>query len=188
MENESLPQQPRLTREKAAEIFLQNYAFVRTIAYRKAPARHLQDDIAHDAYIDFVEKAEQWEYDPGKVKSLLKRITEIIALRYWQKYIKDLPEKLRKAAEIIWKESYEESFLQKTQLEEQILALELCLQKLSPHHRELLEMYYFENIPYSELSSKMEKKPENLCMIMSRIRAILHDCIEKTLKVEVPDE
>lgn len=178
----------KLTRERAAEIFLQNYSFVRTIAYRNAPARHLQDDIAHDAYIDFVEKADQWNYDPNKVKSLLKRITEIIALRYWQKYIKDLPEKLRKAATIIWKESYKESFLEKTILEEQILSLELCIQKLSPQNRELLEMYYFEDVSYAELSSRTNKKPENLCMIMSRIRAILHDCVENTLKVEVPDE
>ena len=72
---------------------------VRQVAMKTAPVRHVQEDIAHDVFVDFLSKYDQWDYDPTTIKALLTRMTKITALQYWRNYLKNLPERLREATE-----------------------------------------------------------------------------------------
>ncbi|MDO5582111.1 MAG: hypothetical protein Q4G69_13360 [Planctomycetia bacterium] len=86
----------KLTKEQASEIFMKNYRLVQIVAFENAPAASLTEDIVHDTYVYFVEKAESWEYDPEKIAALLKTITKNMAARSWKKYQSNLPKNLAK--------------------------------------------------------------------------------------------
>lgn len=71
----------KMTKEQASEIFMKNYQLVRIIAFENAPVDSLMEDIVHDTYIYFVEKADTWEYFPEKIPALLRTITKNMAAR-----------------------------------------------------------------------------------------------------------
>lgn len=177
----------KITREEASQIFLQNIELVRTIAARRAPALSLMEDIVQDTYVYFVDKAEIWDRSDPSFKGLLKTITQNMAARHWDQWLRNLPEKLRLIADSLARASESVSSPENLTADERIYALKICLQKLSPENRNLIEMFYYGNASYSDLVKKTSRSVDALYMQMSRIRATLHDCILKTSNLEVDD-
>ncbi|MDO5581505.1 MAG: sigma-70 family RNA polymerase sigma factor [Planctomycetia bacterium] len=177
----------KLTKEEASQIFLQNIELVRTIAARRAPARSLQEDIVQDTYVYFVNKSENWDRREPSFKGLLKTIAQNMAARHWDQWIRNLPENLQAVAEYLTRASESLSGPENLTAEEKVYALKICLQKLSPENRDLIEMFYYGNVSYSDLVKKTGRSIDALYMQMSRIRALLHDCILKTMTLEVDD-
>lgn len=175
----------RLTKETATQIFLQNHGFVRSVALKNAPTRSLQEDIAQDVYIYFTENADRWDYDESKIKALFRTITENIAGRHWRNHLKNLPENLQKIASLIQKESDSGVFQEESDLDRNLLLLNVCMQKLTPKNRELLELLYFGELTYDELVERTGRSYGAIYTLMSRIRTVLHDCMEKTSRLEV---
>lgn len=176
----------RLTKEEASRVFLQNIEYVCSTAARFAPSQELQADITHDAYVYFIEKAQTWIYDPDRIKPLLKVITRNMANRYWTQYTRSLPENMRKLAEQLQETAnrYDQDLM--ISRSQELAALRICLEKLSPSDRQIVELYYFGKIGYSELIIRMGKSRDAVYKIMSRLRGRLHDCIEKTLQGNDP--
>ena len=176
----------KLTKQEAEQVFLNHYILVRQVAMKMAPIRYVQEDIAHDVFVYFLSRFDQWDYDPATIKALLRRITENIALQHWRTYQKNLPERLREVAERLWQEP---TVLQEqADWEEQMAALEMCLQKLSAENRDLVEAYYFAEASWNELADEKNVKSGTLRMKMSRIRTLLYDCIKKVIEVGIKDE
>lgn len=161
--------------KQASQIFLSNYHFVEKMAFRFAPSQQLQDDIVQDAFLDFVQKAEQWDLG-GPIKPLLKRVVQISADRYWRSHIRNKPENLRKIAELLQAESSSEESRVSTQ--EQLDALDTCLKKLAEKARILFEQHYFEEISWKDIAQATGQSVESVYMAGSRIRAILRECID----------
>ena len=142
----------RLTQDLATDLFLQNIDFIRAVAFENAPSRSLQEDIVHDVYVCLIENAGKWKYDESKKLALLRSITENMSARYWRSYIRNLPESLRILAEKI-QTAKETGILQADESENlKILALKFCMEKLSEPNRELVEMIYFGQKKYTDLT------------------------------------
>ncbi|MDO5553254.1 MAG: sigma-70 family RNA polymerase sigma factor [Planctomycetia bacterium] len=161
--------------KQASQAFLQNYHFVEKMAFRFAPSQQLQDDIVQDAFVDFVQKAEQWDLTQP-IQPLLKRIVQISADRYWRSHMRNKPENLRKIAELLQSESCCDDSSVTTQ--EQLDALDTCLKKLAEKARILFEQHYFEEIPWKEIAQATGQSVESVYMAGSRIRAVLRECID----------
>ena len=78
----------------------------------------------------------------------------------------------------------EESLAQADHLEARSRHLAGCLEKLPPHHRDLLRLRYTENCSLEELSQRAGRSVGALYRTLSRIRRALHDCINRSFAVE----
>lgn len=176
-------------KDRATQLFLEHYQFVATIAFRSAPCRDLIDDIVHDVYIEFVKNAAKWDYTRD-VKPLLYRITGNIGLKYWRDRLRNMPESMARLAETLLGEVQKlDAEIGSDRLDDRLVALDLCCQKLSEENRQLLEMFYFDGIPYSQLVTKFGKQNETaLRKRMSRLRDMLRVCIERTLNAGLSRE
>lgn len=90
----------RSPQDRASQLFLENYNFVRFIAFELSPSRLLLEDIVNSVFVTFVQKAESWDLN-SDVKPLLRQITRNISLQFWKKHLKTLPDSMRKIAEFL---------------------------------------------------------------------------------------
>ena len=168
--------------EQATRLFLQYYNYVRAVAFEVAPSPYLQEDIAHDVFVEFVRNAEKWDYSRD-VKPLLRKMTRNIALTHWRTYMKNLPETLQKLAAYLGRENGEDQVQPDVSpMDEQLLALDLCLAKLPRKSQLLVESHYFNREAYSEIARQTNRTADAVAMAMSRVRATLKQCIEKRLR------
>ncbi|MDO5552891.1 MAG: RNA polymerase sigma factor [Planctomycetia bacterium] len=183
---ESLQTTRKLTQQEATEVFMKYYGYVRSVAFAAAPVASLSEDIAHDAYVCFMENVATWDYCEEKVKPLLKSITRNMAARVWKSQARQTPEALRAVAEFLHTELIDDEAFHASycSLEDKLDALRSCLAKLSPESRMLLEKLYFEENSYSDLAVLLNKSTEALYMQASRARAQLQDCVNGVLEAE----
>ncbi|MFH5804038.1 sigma-70 family RNA polymerase sigma factor [Alienimonas sp. DA493] len=68
-------------------------------------------------------------------------------------------------------------------LEERRAALADCLNRLPDHHRELVRRRYLgeRDAGTEELARRLEKSPDAVLRMLSRIRRSLHECVSRTL-------
>lgn len=180
----------RLTQAEATEVFMQYFGYVRATAFEYAPVASLIDDIVHDTYVCFVEKAERWDYDDTKIMPLLKSLVRAMAGRQWQSYQRNLPAKLREVGELLRSHHTEQANVSGSysELDSKLSALRCCLEKLSPENRKLIEIYYFGNASYSEIAEQLGRSPTAIYKAFARIRAALHDCVTQIIRMEVDRE
>jgi RNA polymerase sigma-70 factor (ECF subfamily) len=69
-------------------------------------------------------------------------------------------------------------------LESRQQALRRCLDQLAPEMRTLLERCYAANASIKAVAASLGKQPNMLYMTLKRLRRILFDCINRTLKAE----
>ncbi|MDO5581419.1 MAG: sigma-70 family RNA polymerase sigma factor [Planctomycetia bacterium] len=177
-----------LTKDAAAQIFLQYYDYVRSVAFRLAPAGQIQDDISHDVFVEFTEHHDRWILEKGKIKPLLRKITQNIALQYWRRYVKEQPEFLQNIIHEIWDPTDHDSDRDLDLHEDMLLALKVCLQKLTPRNRKIVEMHYFKNASYEQIMKETNRTVPTLYSLMTRIRSALHQCIKKAMNLEIENE
>lgn len=67
------------------------------------------------------------------------------------------------------------------QLERRSVALDDCLQRLPPHHRELIERRYTSGDAVGTLAERLNKNADAIYRMLSRIRHSLHDCVTTSL-------
>lgn len=170
-------------KETATILFLAHRHYIKAVAMRYLPYSHLADEVVQQVYVDFVSKAETWNFD-GNIKSLLAVMTQNIARAYWKKESRNLPEKLQKIAEHIQKIAENENEEEAEQYAEYLQALRECLKKAPEKSRELIELHYFEGMSFKEIASKMELNPDTVYRAVYRLREKMRLCIERTVKGE----
>ncbi|MDO5579856.1 MAG: sigma-70 family RNA polymerase sigma factor [Planctomycetia bacterium] len=178
-----------LSKEEAISVFMRQIGYVRSVAFRCTFDKSLLEDIVHDSFIYFIERAEEWICSEQTIRPLLRTIVKGMIGRHWDHYKKNLPDHLSKIAEYIIQNTGPDDDLSRTcdQLEEKLLALDICLQKLPPESRELIEMLYLDEKSYKALIKKTGKSPDAVYKQISRIRSLLHQCIKKTMMLEISD-
>ena len=72
--------------------------FVHSLAVRFAPWPGLADDITQQVFLEFINKADQWDLQRD-VRPLLAAMTRNVALRAWREHTRTLPDQLRELAE-----------------------------------------------------------------------------------------
>lgn len=176
------------TRERAAKLFLEHYHFVQFVAFEEAPHIGFQGDIVNDAFVDFMNKAEQWDLD-SDVRPLLKRITQIIAMRYWKSHLQTMPESLRLIAERVHQRlPSRTSLLGTDRLDEELTALSHCIEKLPLRSRELLEIFYYKQVSLADYARTSNQNAGTIRKNLTRIRLSLKKCISSLIQKKDTDD
>ncbi|MDO5567334.1 MAG: sigma-70 family RNA polymerase sigma factor [Planctomycetia bacterium] len=173
-------------KDRATALFLQYHNLVRQIAFQLAPATDLVNDITHDVFINFVSHAERWDLDRDVVP-LLWKITQNIAKQHWRQHKKQLPEKLGLIFEYLRQSESEPDLAEIVDQKMELLALELCMEKLSPKYRTFLEAYYFSEVKLVEIAETQHIKIGTLQKTMCRIRSALMTCVQQVISGKGPD-
>ena len=63
-------------------------------------------------------------------------------------------------------------------------ALYACMKQLSESDRNLLELRYWEPQPVVKIAAELGRTPQSVCNSLSRIRAQLMECVERTISAE----
>lgn len=71
-----------------------------------------------------------------------------------------------------------------TSLDGRLDALERCLEKLPSHHRELIRHRYSVGSAIEEIAERMDRKPDAIYRLLSRVRCSLQECVQGTLARE----
>jgi RNA polymerase sigma-70 factor (ECF subfamily) len=69
-------------------------------------------------------------------------------------------------------------------LEERCGALTGCIQKLPPEHQQLLLLRYEEHLTVETIAGRTGRTVQAVYRVLSRIRGVLHDCIDRALAQE----
>ena len=166
---------------KAQKLFLRHHDYVRLIAFTHAPDPALAEDIVNDCFLDFINKAQQWNLEKD-VRPLLTGIVRNVARRYWREHSRQLPQWLQKVYTHISERLQKDELLQGADDHERIVAaLNLCIQKLSPENRHIVEQYYYHGETLVDMSKRLGKNLITLRNLAFRIRATLKQCMEKSL-------
>jgi RNA polymerase sigma-70 factor (ECF subfamily) len=62
-------------------------------------------------------------------------------------------------------------------------ALQSCLDSLTPTNREVVQLRYFDNRSYDEISRALGRSVGALYAAVNRIHAVLHDCVRRKLRL-----
>lgn len=69
-------------------------------------------------------------------------------------------------------------------LDRRLDALEKCVERLPSHHRELIRHRYSIGSAIEEIAERMERKPDAIYRLLSRVRCSLLDCVQNRMAKE----
>jgi RNA polymerase sigma-70 factor, ECF subfamily len=73
---------------------------------------------------------------------------------------------------------------QSSSIDRRLDALEKCMEKLPLHHRELIRNRYSTGSAIEEIANRMDRKPDAIYRLLSRVRCSLLECVHGTLARE----
>lgn len=172
--------------------FQDNYGSVVAIVSRYAPRDNSIDDILQEIFIDFftgfVEK--KWHLIPRETNlswrplllHIAKRRAQLFARKSLQqnRFIDRVAERLRDVSGLAVEKDFD--FWDESDL--QMDAMKECLDKLPSKSRTLIDQYYFEHASVEKIAKQQMTTPPTIRNFFYRIRIILRQCIEFSLKKE----
>lgn len=170
----------RNRKETATILFLAHRHHIKAVAIRYLPYSHLADEVVQQVYVEFVSKAEKWNFD-GNIKALLAVMTRNIAKAYWKTESRNLPEKLQKIAQHLQKIP-EHDLPEEDQYAEHLQALRECLKKAPEKTGELVRLHYFNGMSFQQIASDMDINPDSVYRAVYRLREKMRLCIERVMQ------
>lgn len=162
----------------AAQVFLSHHDFVKGVALKYAPWPGLMDDITQQVFLEFMKKEAQWDLSTD-ARPLLATMTRHIAMRQWRERTRQQPDVVQKLADHI--RLLAEDREAPPRYEDEIGVLRTCLQKLPVKSRELVELYYYNEIGTPQIAEQIDMKADTVCRALSRVREKLRECIERSM-------
>ena len=161
----------------AAQVFLSHHDFVKGVALKYAPWPGLMEDITQQVFLEFMNKESRWDLSHD-ARPLLATMTRHVAMRLWRDRTRDQPETVRKLADHIRLLAEERDT--PPRYEEEIGVLRGCLQKLPEKSFELIQLYYYSDVPTPEIAERLDMNADTVCRALSRVRDKLRECIQRS--------
>lgn len=162
----------------AAQVFLTHHDFVKGVALKYAPWPGLVEDVSQQVFLEFMNKESRWDLSKD-ARPLLATMTRHVAMRLWRDRTREQPDKVQKLAEHIRQLAEERD--RPPRYQEEVSLLKSCLQKLPEKSRELVDLYYYNDIGTPEIAEQLEMKADTVCRALSRVRDKLRECIQRGL-------
>lgn len=153
--------------------------FVKAMACRLAPLPQLAEDIAQQVFLEFLNKADQWDLSRD-LKPLLAVMTRKVALRHWSERTRLMSLEMRELSDHI-QELAEDCDLEWYGPEERT-ALQQCIEALPEKSRQLIKLHYYLDVSSVEIARQMQINADAVRRALFRMRQRLRKCIEATLK------
>lgn len=165
----------------AAQVFLVHHDFVKGVALKYAPWPGLMEDVTQQVFLEFMAKESQWDLSMD-ARPLLATMTRHIAMRLWRERTRQQPDVVQKLADHIRQLAEEREM--PPRYEDEVRVLRTCLQKLPQKSRELVELYYYNDVSTPQIAEQIQMKADTVCRALSRVREKLRECIEQNLNQE----
>lgn len=162
----------------AAQVFLAHHDFVKGVALKYAPWPGLMEDITQQVFLEFMAKESKWDLS-SDARPLLATMTRHIAMRLWRERTRQQPDMVQKLADHIRLLAEEREM--PPRYEDEVRVLRTCLQKLPQKSRELVELYYYDDVGTPQIAEQIQMKADTVCRALSRVREKLRECIEQNL-------
>lgn len=167
------------TREThAAQAFLAEHDFVKGVALKYAPWPGLVDDITQQVFLEFMAKEDRWDLEKN-IRPLLATMTRHVAMRLWRERTKHQPDVVQKLAEHVRQLAEERDSPPRYQ--DEVRILKSCLEKLPEKSRDLIDLYYYNDISTPEIADQIDMKADTVCRALSRVREKLRECITRSI-------
>lgn len=163
---------------RAAQVFLAHHDFVKGVALKYAPWPGLMEDIAQQVFLEFMAKESKWDLSQD-ARPLLATMTRHVAMRLWRERTRQQPDVVQKLADHIRQLAEERE--SPPRYEDEIRVLRSCLQKLPDKSRELVELYYYNDVGTPQIAEQINMKADTVCRALSRVREKLRECIEQNM-------
>lgn len=164
--------------ETAKVLFLAYRNLVARVAVRHAPSPSMTEDIAQQVFVEFLAKADSWDFSTD-VRALLVAMTRNIARRCWRDEMKKQPEKLQALSQHI--KSLVDEREDRDELRDDLRQMRLCIESMPEKSRELIELHHLKGIPIKELAADLKLNPDSVYRAIYRLRHKLRRCIERAL-------
>jgi RNA polymerase sigma-70 factor, ECF subfamily len=164
--------------DEISRIAAREEGFVLALATRLAPAPGLAEDIAQQVFLEFVEKAEQWDLSRD-VRPLLTTMTRHVAKRAWRELSKQQKPKLRELADHIRRLAEDRELSWYTAEDRE--ALKECVKSLPDKSSSLIHAYYSLELSGREIAERLEMTSSAVRQALSRMRRKLRSCMEERL-------
>lgn len=151
--------------------------FLRTMLRRSADV----DDVLQETNLVLWRKRQEYHADRPFAPWACK-IAHFQALSYLKARESRSPQLLEQAA---LGQLAELSMKHVNQIDQQLEEMQRCLRKLSRPHRQLVQARYLESLSVSQIAENVGKTPHAISMILYRLRNILRECVERSLRSEV---
>ena len=162
----------------AAQVFLAHHDFVKGVALKYAPWPGLMEDITQQVFLEFMAKESKWDLS-SDARPLLATMTRHIAMRLWRERTRQQPEVVQKLADHI--RLLAEKRETPPRYEDEVRVLRTCLQKLPQKSRELVELYYYDEVGTPQIAEQIQMKADSVCRALSRVREKLRECIQQSM-------
>lgn len=165
--------------EQFVELFTRNEQALRTFVRTLVPSWHDADEIVQEVALVAWRKFDEFEMGTSFIRWVCV-IARFKAMGMRRKMARDRLTFNTDLMELMAEEGLEESDQRQREYE----ALERCLKKLPEKQRGLVTLAYTPGIKVKEEAERVGIKAGTLYMRLNRIRAVLFDCIGKSLAQE----
>lgn len=165
--------------ELFVELFTKNEASLRAFARSLMPTWQDADEVVQEVALVAWRKFDEFEEGTSFI-SWVCTIARFKALSYRRKLARDRLSFREELIELMADEGVAELDARNEEYD----ALEVCLKKLPPRQRDLVNIAYTPGLSVKTEAEKAGIKPGTLYMRLNRIRSILFDCIQVQIKKE----
>ncbi len=170
---------PKNNYEQFVALFTANEQALRSFVRSLVPSWHDADEIMQEVALVAWQKFDQFEVGTSFLKWTCV-IARFKVLGYRRKFARERLAFKETLIQVMADEATRDSERRKLEYE----ALEGCLRKLPEKQRRWVTLAYTPGMSSKELAAELGLKPEAFYMRLNRIRRMLLDCINKTLKQE----
>ncbi len=136
----------------------------------RAPARHLVDEVAHDAVVHAYRTLET--FDGADLGAWLSRIAWHLLRAETQRFARQQVQLSRYAVEMLRETASPANF------SDEISRLQRCLEALPGHLRSLVEQRYHEGLSSESMAERLGRTAEWIRTNLYRLRSRLRSCME----------
>ena len=157
-------EQPSLDTDSSTETVVRYYAdMVYRLAFARTGTKHDADDIFQEVFLRYVKKHPAFTSEEHR-KAWLLRVTVNCSNKFWNSFWQKKVQGLEKDPEF---------------LEEEHLQLYDQLAKLPPKYREVIHLFYYEELSLEEISQILGRKNATVRTQLTRARAMLREFMKE---------
>lgn len=156
--------QPSLELDDCVENVVRYYAdMVYRLAFARTGTKYDADDIFQEVFLRYVTKRPAFKSEEHR-KAWLLRVTVNCSNKFWNSF---------------WKKKVQGLTGDLVFAEQETVELYEELQKLPPKYREVVHLFYYEDMPLEEISRVLKRKNSTVRTQLTRARAMLRKFMEE---------
>lgn len=164
-----------MSKEEFYQFYQQNIDSIFRFFYFRVNSSETARDLSAEAFLKFFQATEK-NNSIKNPRAFLFQISRHLLVDFYRqrKPVVSLDELQEKGLEIA-----EDSFLEGLEKDEDLKTIQKALTKIRPLYSEVIIFYYFDNLPLKEIALILNKKENNIRVLLHRAMKALKEEVEK---------